>query len=102
MPNLSQMELSELRGFFSLAHRRLVTLDPENELHGRIEQLWLDDPDKALRLAPEPQNHEMDEGDAPPNRLVEMFKDEMAREKAEADMEDEDEMLEDMRMAIET
>ncbi|KAK4703673.1 GINS complex subunit 2, partial [Phenoliferia sp. Uapishka_3] len=89
MPNLSQMELSELRGFFSLAHRRLLTLDPENDLHTRIDELWMRDPGKALRLAPDPLgDDENDRGGS--NRLVEMFREEIAREHFDAMEEDED------------
>lgn len=77
MPNLSQMELNELRGFFSLAHRRLLTLDPEADLHQRIDSLWLEDPGKALRLAPDE-----DDPEGTPNRLVEMVRDAMAAEAA--------------------
>ncbi|KAM0752907.1 Psf2-domain-containing protein [Meredithblackwellia eburnea MCA 4105] len=89
MPNLSQMELTELRPFFAGAHRRLLVLDPENELHSRIESLWLEDPGKALRLAPDPEEYNGGPDNPPRNRLVEMIKEDIERERIE-DAMDED------------
>ena len=41
MTNISSMELNEVRPFFSLAMKRLVALDPEED--SRIDAGYLDD-----------------------------------------------------------
>ncbi|GAA6044399.1 hypothetical protein JCM8097_007243 [Rhodosporidiobolus ruineniae] len=51
MPNLSTLELSELRPFFSLAFTRLSTLDPQAEQHSEIEEMWMKDPEGTLERA---------------------------------------------------
>lgn len=42
------MEISEIRGFFSKAFDRMVTLDPESEKHTEAEALWLKQSERAL------------------------------------------------------
>ena len=66
MPHTSSLELNELRGFFTLAHKRLVLLDPDQDLHQTISNWFLENPDKALNLAPG-----VDAPEGGENRLVE-------------------------------
>ncbi|KAL8280044.1 hypothetical protein RQP46_007625 [Phenoliferia psychrophenolica] len=70
MPHASSLELNELRGFFTIAHKRLVMLDPERELHQAIDGMWQMDPNKALNLAPE----EGEDQGGEENRLVEAMR----------------------------
>ncbi|KAK4056146.1 DNA replication protein psf2 [Microbotryomycetes sp. JL221] len=51
MPNLSNMEIAEVRPFFTLAHRRLVALDPDVDRQAELERMWLDKPEDTLRRA---------------------------------------------------
>ncbi|GAA5856490.1 hypothetical protein JCM8547_008767 [Rhodosporidiobolus lusitaniae] len=51
MPNLSTLELSELRPFFSLAFQRLSQLDPDSERHRETEEYWMRDPVGCLEAA---------------------------------------------------
>lgn len=51
MPNLSYMEINELRSFFSLAHKRLVILDPKKDESREIEKLWMEKPSQTMRDA---------------------------------------------------
>ncbi|GAA5997072.1 DNA replication protein PSF2 [Rhodotorula paludigena] len=51
MPNLSSMELTELRPFFSLAFSRLSDLDPLADEQREIEQWWMRDPAGCLAAA---------------------------------------------------
>ncbi|KAK4049676.1 DNA replication protein psf2 [Microbotryomycetes sp. JL201] len=51
MPNLSNMEIAEVRPFFTLAHKRLVLLDPDVDKQAEIEKMWLEKPQEALRRA---------------------------------------------------
>ncbi|KAM0787027.1 hypothetical protein ACM66B_006293 [Microbotryomycetes sp. NB124-2] len=51
MPNLSNMEIAEVRPFFTLAHKRLVMLDPDVDKQAEIEKMWLEKPQEALRRA---------------------------------------------------
>ncbi|GAA5830455.1 hypothetical protein JCM11251_002476 [Rhodosporidiobolus azoricus] len=44
MPNLSTLELSELRPFFSLSFSRLSALDPLADIHAENELMWMKDP----------------------------------------------------------
>lgn len=44
MPNISAMEIAELRPFFSLAFTRLKDLDPQAEQHRETEEWWMRDP----------------------------------------------------------
>ncbi|GAA6026483.1 hypothetical protein JCM10207_002517, partial [Rhodosporidiobolus poonsookiae] len=44
MPNLSTLELSELRPFFTLSFQRLAALDPLADTHSDNERWWLSDP----------------------------------------------------------
>lgn len=47
MPNLSNLEINEVRPFFVLAHSRLAVLDPDAETQGQWEELWLEKPQEA-------------------------------------------------------
>lgn len=51
MPNLATMEINEIRPFFTLAHKRLVTLDPDNERRAELEELWMEKEGETLRRA---------------------------------------------------
>jgi hypothetical protein len=51
MPNLSTLEINELRPFFLRAHARLAVLDPENERNTEIERLWIEKPAEGRRRA---------------------------------------------------
>ncbi|GAA5937771.1 hypothetical protein JCM3775_002123 [Rhodotorula graminis] len=51
MPNLSTLELSELRPFFSLAFTRLRDLDPQAEAHREAEEWWMRDPAGCMDAA---------------------------------------------------
>ncbi|GAA5989835.1 hypothetical protein JCM11641_004809 [Rhodosporidiobolus odoratus] len=53
MPNLSTLELSELRPFFSLSFSRLSTLSPNAETWRENEAWWLEDPGGCLEAARE-------------------------------------------------
>lgn len=47
MPNLSTLEISEIRGFFSKAFERMVTLDSDAEKHSEAENDWLKEQERA-------------------------------------------------------
>ncbi|BGP13065.1 hypothetical protein JCM10213_000931 [Rhodosporidiobolus nylandii] len=51
MPNLSTLELSELRPFFSLSFQRLSQLAPDGETWRENEQWWMTDPGGCLEAA---------------------------------------------------
>ncbi|GAA6048065.1 hypothetical protein JCM3770_000174 [Rhodotorula araucariae] len=51
MPNLSAIELAELRPFFSLAFTRLRDLDPAAEAYREAEEWWMRDPSGCLAAA---------------------------------------------------
>lgn len=51
MPNLSRMEINEIKPFFAAAHSRLLDLDPRSEELNAMEELWRDKPDSALQRA---------------------------------------------------
>ncbi|GAA5841983.1 hypothetical protein JCM5353_003640 [Sporobolomyces roseus] len=45
MPNISTMEINELKPFFSGAFKRLMVLDPKAEELGERERRWMKDPE---------------------------------------------------------
>lgn len=51
MPNLSTLELAELRPFFSLSFTRLRDLDPLADAHRAAEEWWMRDPAGCLDAA---------------------------------------------------
>ncbi|CEQ42465.1 SPOSA6832_04275 [Sporobolomyces salmonicolor] len=51
MPNLSTLELSELRPFFALSFQRLMALDPLAEEQRELEERWMKDPEGVLEEA---------------------------------------------------
>ncbi|GAA5900378.1 hypothetical protein JCM6882_001233 [Rhodosporidiobolus microsporus] len=51
MPNLSTLELSELRPFFSLSFQRLSALDPLADIHAENELQWMKDPEALMERA---------------------------------------------------
>ncbi|KWU41686.1 Psf2-domain-containing protein [Rhodotorula sp. JG-1b] len=51
MPNISTMEIAELRPFFSLAFTRLKDLDPLAEQHRETEEWWMRDPGGCMDAA---------------------------------------------------
>lgn len=48
MPNLSTLEINEIRPFFTRAFQRLKVLDPEVERHAEVEQEWIKEQPRAL------------------------------------------------------
>lgn len=51
MPNLSALEITELRPFFSLSFQRLRDLDPLAEQHRETEEWWMRDPAGCMDAA---------------------------------------------------
>ncbi|GAA6062594.1 hypothetical protein JCM10212_004189 [Sporobolomyces blumeae] len=47
MPNLSTLELAELKPFFTQSFVRLAQLDPEAERYKAIEDKWIEDPESV-------------------------------------------------------
>jgi len=45
MPNISTMEINELKPFFSGAFKRLMLLDPKAEELAERERRWMKDPE---------------------------------------------------------
>ncbi|BGP22021.1 GINS complex subunit Psf2 [Rhodotorula toruloides] len=51
MPNLSALEIAELRPFFALSFQRLGDLDPLAEQHRETEEWWMRDPAGCMEAA---------------------------------------------------
>lgn len=56
MPNLSTLEIGEIRGFFSKAFSRMVKLDPDVEKHTQIEAEWLKQQTRLLNGGEDDEN----------------------------------------------